>query len=72
MEEVLGYQKIESDILNDFSNSKLHHAIIFSGIKGIGKFSFAKKLAAEITNNKNPTLSNPNCLVIKRSIGKKN
>ncbi len=70
-QEPLGYQKIREDLIQSFTSNKLHHALIFSGIKGIGKCSFAKSLAQEITNNYSDIENNPDLLLIQRGFNYK-
>ena len=43
-----GYEELESNLLESFYNNKLYHAFLFSGIKGIGKATFAIKIASKI------------------------
>lgn len=71
MSELLGYKKIEEDILKSLEINKLHHALIFSGVEGIGKFSFSKILAQKITNNFCEIKNNPDILLIKRELNQK-
>lgn len=40
----LGHDGVEEQLLKLYNTNHFPHALIFSGIKGIGKFSFAKKL----------------------------
>ena len=40
-----GNQNIEDYILNSLSNNHLHHAYLLSGIKGIGKATFAYRVS---------------------------
>lgn len=69
--QLIGYKKIEADILRSFTNNKLHHALIFSGIRGIGKFSFIEYLSKKITNNNQDTINNPNILFITQGLNQK-
>ena len=40
-----GNQNVEDYILNSLSNNHLHHAYLLSGIKGIGKATFAYRVS---------------------------
>ncbi len=62
------YQKIERSIINDCFSNKLHHALIFHGIKGIGKSEFVQNLAKKITNSEAEIKNNPDILLIKRDL----
>src|ERR1700727_3041485 len=77
---IFGHEEIENRILQDFQNNKLHHAILFSGPKSIGKAHLATKLALEIISsarqndfnfNENNLTNNPDLLIIKREINQK-
>jgi DNA polymerase III subunit delta' len=43
--QLLGHEIIEQDIIKQFNNKRLPHGLIFSGAQGIGKSSFAFRLA---------------------------
>jgi len=45
---MIGFDSIKSNLLNNYHQHKLHHAILFHGKKGIGKASFAREFALEI------------------------
>ena len=47
----IGNEHIERYMLKSILNNKLHHAYIFSGIKGIGKATFAYRLSRYILSN---------------------
>ena len=80
--KLIGFQKIRQHILARFQNNKLHHGLLFSGIKGIGKTSFTFNLAQEIilssSNNCNEDLHkiqsgfHPNLLTIAKDDKKQN
>jgi DNA polymerase-3 subunit delta' len=70
-QKLLGYKKIKEDILNSFTNRKLHHAIILSGIEGIGKYSFAQEVAQKITGSNISIDNNPDILIIKKGLNSK-
>lgn len=71
--QLFGYQTIEKQLLENLKLGKLHHALLFSGNKGIGKASFIKNLAEIIVDN--PTNisfeNNPDILLIERDEDKK-
>jgi len=70
------FDKIKKSLLDNFNDNKLHHGLLFSGNKGIGKASFALDLAAQIIlsscSNQNDDLtkiqsnSHPDLLIIKK------
>lgn len=62
---LIGFESQKSKFLNSYQNSKLHHAILLNGKRGIGKASFAKEFCTEILNGKNS--ANPDLLIIERS-----
>jgi len=45
---MIGFEKIEQQLLNSFDSSKLHHGIILAGKKGIGKASFVENFCKKI------------------------
>jgi DNA polymerase-3 subunit delta' len=71
-----GFDKIKKSLLDNFNDNKLHHGLLFSGNKGIGKASFALDLATQIilssSPNQNDDLkkiqsnSHPDLLIIKK------
>lgn len=71
--QLFGYQIIEKQLLENLRSGKLHHALLFSGNKGIGKSTFAKYLAKIIVaNSTNISLeNNPDILLIERDESKK-
>lgn len=46
--QIIGHDKIETDLAQSFQSGKIPHALIFSGMKGIGKATFAYRLARSI------------------------
>ncbi|MFZ9181099.1 MAG: AAA family ATPase [Rickettsiales bacterium] len=50
---MIGFENISTKWTNLFQSNKLHHAIILSGKKGIGKASFAKEFCAKIIDDPN-------------------
>lgn len=66
---MLGFNAIESKIIDAHRHKKLHHAILLHGKKGIGKASFSKKLVLEILRSHNST--HPDLLLIEKEPGKK-
>lgn len=71
MSELFGYRPIKEEILKNFNQNKLHHALILSGLDGIGKCSFAKLLAQNITDNFSEIKNNPDILLIQRELNQK-
>lgn len=71
-----GFDKIKKSLLDSFSNNKLHHGLLFSGDKGVGKAGFAFDVATQIilssSTNQNDDLkkiqsnSHPDLLIIKK------
>jgi len=66
---MIGFNVIESSLLNSYNNQKLHHAILLNGKKGIGKASFAKEFVAKILDIKNA--NHPDLLLIEKEAEKK-
>ncbi len=70
------FTSIKSFLIDNFNNNKLHHGLLFSGNKGIGKAAFAIDLASQIIlsscPNQNDDLikiqsnSHPDLLIIKK------
>jgi DNA polymerase III gamma/tau subunit len=70
------FDKIKKSLLDNFNDNKLHHGLLFSGNKGIGKAAFAIDLATQIIlsscPNQNDDLtkiqsnSHPDLLIIKK------
>ena len=65
MSNLLGFDSIKSRLLASYQNKKLPHAILLLGKKGIGKASFAREFALQITH------SNPDILLIEKEAEKK-
>jgi DNA polymerase III delta prime subunit len=65
MNNLLGFDSIRSRLLTSYQNKKLPHAILLLGKKGIGKASFAREFALQITH------SNPDILLIEKEAEKK-
>ena len=71
---MIGFEKIEQNLFNAYNSQKMHHAIMLDGKKGIGKASFAQKLAHQIlqSNSSNYTGQNhPDLLIIEKNSNKK-
>lgn len=49
---LIGFDDLESKIENSFKNSKLHHANLIYGKRGLGKSLFVKKLVAKLLDLK--------------------
>lgn len=71
MVKLLGYEDTKKYILNSFASHKLHHGVIFSGIRGVGKFSFVIEILKEITNNFSDIKNNPDILLIQHNSASK-
>lgn len=66
---MIGFDAINSELLQSHQSQKLHHAILLHGKKGIGKASFAKKFAQRILQNNQDI--NPDLLIIEKEEKKK-
>jgi DNA polymerase-3 subunit delta' len=65
--KIIGYEKIEQNLWQNFLNNKLHHCNLITGIKGNGKAEFIKNFAYKIIyHNQNITQTNhhPDILII--------
>lgn len=62
---MIGFDSTKSTLLSSYQNQKLPHAILLLGKKGIGKASFAREFALQITR------SEPDVLVIEKEAEKK-
>lgn len=51
---VLGHDVLEANLAKAYRAGKLHHALIFSGLQGIGKATFAFQFARYIIDNPDP------------------
>ncbi len=73
---MIGFEKIYKNLSDSLTSNKLHHAIVISGNKGLGKFEFAKLLTKEILLGKDSTdklsLFHPDLKIIEKITGKKN
>lgn len=65
MSNLLGFNSVKSTLLASYQNHKLPHAILLLGKKGIGKASFAREFALEITR------SEPDILLIEKEAEKR-
>ncbi len=52
-----GFDQVKKSLLDNFNENQLHHGLLFSGNKGIGKAGFAFDLATQIILSSSP---NPN------------
>ena len=68
-QNLIGFDSTKSTLLGSYQNQKLHHAILLSGKKGVGKSSFAKELVLEILESTNQT--HPDLLLIEKEAEKK-
>lgn len=66
---LVGFDKISSNIIHSFDENKLHHAILIDGKKGSGKASFVKEISKKLSGNDN--LNNPDILLIEKESDKK-
>lgn len=66
---MIGFENIEQQFSDNFNNNKLHHAIILSGKKGIGKATFLQEFCRKILNNFDEV--NPNIMTINKEEDKK-
>ncbi len=69
MTNFLGFNSIKSTLLASYQNQKLPHAILILGKKGIGKASFAREFALQITNSNSS--ANPDILLIEKEAEKR-
>ncbi|MFW9951140.1 MAG: DNA polymerase III subunit delta' [Candidatus Thorarchaeota archaeon] len=60
--DLFGYDQIKEFVLENFSKGKLHHALLISGKKGIGKATFAYHLAYHMLSFENHESKNRNDL----------
>lgn len=74
-QELYGFDQIEELLEKSWQERKFHHALLIDGRKGIGKASFAKKLANKLittpNNSSNNFKNHPNILLIEKDEGKK-
>ena len=78
---LFGFDNLEKNLLTNFNEDKLHHGLLFSGAKGIGKFSFALELAKKILlsssdqkqedSQKIDSHSHPDLLIIQKEENKR-
>ncbi|MCE3254809.1 MAG: polymerase subunit delta [Rickettsiaceae bacterium] len=74
--KLFGFNKIEKSLLDNFNNNNLHHGLLFTGGKGIGKASFVLDFATKIllssSKNQEEDLkkiqqqSHPDLLIVKK------
>jgi DNA polymerase-3 subunit delta' len=50
--KLFGFRSLEKSIFTDFLKNKLHHSLLITGAKGIGKATFAYKIANKILSTK--------------------
>lgn len=62
MDFCLGHETIENRFLEVFKKDKVPHAVVFSGAKGIGKTTFAFRLARFLLKNSKADNSNQDAL----------
>lgn len=73
-EEMVGQEHITKSLQNALRTSKLAHAYLFTGTRGVGKTSMARLFAKAIrcehpTANFNPCLKCPSCIEVDESNG---
>lgn len=66
---MIGFELIKSRLHTSYQENKLHHALLFSGKKGIGKASFAQEFIREILNSQIET--HPDFIIIETLENKK-
>ena len=72
---MIGFEETYKNLSGALSENKLHHAIIISGNRGIGKFDFTKEIAREILEGKGSQKlqkDHPDLRIIEKIPGKKN
>lgn len=59
LDELVGQESIKRALINAINNAKLGHTVLFSGIRGTGKTSTARILAASVNclNSEKPTIN---------------
>ena len=66
--EFYGYEEIEDLFLKKIKNEKLSNSYIFYGIKGVGKATFAFRLARYLLNSDKNLINNKNLFIDKNTI----
>ena len=56
LNDLVGQEQVTQSITNAFNRNRLHHAYLFSGVKGTGKTSICRILAASLNCENGPTL----------------
>ena len=52
-----GHDQIVSDVLKRYSSGRMHHALLLTGQRGIGKATFAFRLASHVFRHPEPSLA---------------
>lgn len=65
------FEKISEKLTSSFADKNMHHAILISGRKGLGKADFSKELAAKLLSSNNID-NHPDFKHIAKISGKKN
>lgn len=66
--DILGQETIVRTLKNAIEGQRLHHAYLFSGVRGVGKTTTARILAKAINCAEGPTIDPDNTCVICREI----
>ncbi|MDA7705370.1 AAA family ATPase [Rickettsiales bacterium] len=76
IQDIIGYDKIEDNLWQNFLQDKLHHCNLITGIKGNGKAIFIKEFAKKIISHSHQsgviTINHPDILLIEGKSNKKN
>ncbi|MEM7069665.1 MAG: DNA polymerase III subunit delta' [Pseudomonadota bacterium] len=51
---LVGHESLQAALLEQYASGKIHHAVLLSGTKGIGKVSLALRMASHVFNHPEP------------------